>query len=465
MRRLWAYAATGICAGIALGLLLMVAGNPVLYPVGEGEVTQFHADPTGMALSRERDHSAALVPLMTDIATLRGSITLHIRENDLAQAGEELNRLTALSGSYSSLVVSLDMNQSELEAYRTANDQNIRSLRSLVRDRGRLEDLQRLEVQFRDDRDPAMLSAVIVEGATLHKMIEEEAENAQNTDSFLSRVDAKLNITPAGKVAPQEELGAIVSEMAGQRQEWEQDLLAVRTSTPSQREKDISAIRVQVFPETAEYGVPFRVSGQVLGRKAGERPLEVLLDYTPVMTTTTGTDGSFEVYLPADNLTEGSHSILLRTGSARSDLYLVSVRSVPAVLTLTATVQEEGAAFKGVLMTGSGMPVRDVPVAVLVDGAGLATAQTGADGGYSGKVPLERPQKGNRTYILQASFEAADIPVHPATSPRVAVKVGAVHIPIPEGASSWPIPILVGAGIVALIFIEQPIIRHHERGG
>lgn len=452
MRRFRAYAAIGLCAGIALWVLLQVAGSPVLYPVGDGGVTPFHTDPAGLVREKTGEPSGTLIPLMHDISSLRGSITLHIREKDLEKAEEELTRLTALSGTYRNLVVSLDMNQSELEAFRTANDKSIRSLGNLVRDRARMEDLQRLEVQFRDDRDPAMLSAVIVEGATLQKMIEREVADAEEADAILSRTEATMNLTPAGAPSQKEMLETVVTQTVAQRQEWDKDLLATRVATPTRKEKEVSAIRVSVFPGTAEYGVPFRVSGQVLGRNVAGRPVEVLLDYSPALSTVSGPDGSYEAVLPADNLTEGSHSILVRTGSARSDLYLVSVRSVGGVLTLSAVTQGNGARFNGVLTTASGMPVHGVPVLIMLDGVETATVTTGPDGKYSGQVTLAQPKKGNRTYTLRASFEGQEVPVRPALSPPVSVKVSAVQVPLSPTPDTGPLPaaILVPAAVLLL---------------
>ncbi len=115
---------TDVRYGILAVLVLCVdrrAGGlfsgPLLYsPEKDVFPSQFHEN-TAVLKAQEINSTTDVLPLMQDLLDYSGPVILDVRVQDMDQARRDLELFAKERGSLSSLVLKLDMNQSEIETF------------------------------------------------------------------------------------------------------------------------------------------------------------------------------------------------------------------------------------------------------------------------------------------------------------------------------------------------------------
>src|SRR5690606_14098894 len=132
-------------AGItALLLLVAIAGQPVLYLPPGISSTPFHTDPgTRVTLPVSTDDD--MRGLMGDIMNTTGAVTVSVKARDLETATPDPEKREEVTRQFESVVVKLDLSESDLGSFQQLNRENIRTLAGIINDTSRFEQLKKLE--------------------------------------------------------------------------------------------------------------------------------------------------------------------------------------------------------------------------------------------------------------------------------------------------------------------------------
>ena len=118
--------ATAIIA--ALALLAGEATTPLLYTAANTS-TAAHVDPATVPKQTGRD-ADALIPLMGDLLSQTGTLTLNIKLKDYESAERDLARYAELSGRFDRLVINLDVSGTDIGEFQRNNRENLAALAS-----------------------------------------------------------------------------------------------------------------------------------------------------------------------------------------------------------------------------------------------------------------------------------------------------------------------------------------------
>jgi hypothetical protein len=409
MRRIALHLALTLAVLASLAIVALHSSTTVLYERGQ-ETTPFHTDPTNLRTAT-RNASGEVLPLLSDLIGSTGTIVLTVRSRDLEGAGKELDNYLVWSGQLNNLVVNLDMTGSEVEEFKKLNEKNQDYLSALFENQKRFTDLKRLEVQFRDDQDPTMLSAVIIEGETLKKKMRESYTGySQQSEAVISTAETlELDTDPYRE--SQREFRGVIADLEQDHESWKQDLEALTGDPTTPRQPGVAGIVFSTSPDRVRFGDTLRISGRVLGNERSGREVDLLLDFSPIQNVTTDDEGRFEYFFPIARIAPGEHTFFARLADTRSDVRTVMVETSASSIGLFGRLEGDETLVLSGNLTGNGANVRDGPVVVNVDSSPYQTVTTDYDGKFSLSTTLK---KGWHT--VSASFKGTGFPLTPSQS-------------------------------------------------
>lgn len=416
-----------IPALIFLIFIAQYAASPVLYTVKNDSVTSSHQNPEALKqISREQ--SETVLPLMSEILGSTGTLVLNIKLKDFDSAERDLQEYIERSRQLDRMVINLDMSETELAEFRRNNQKNLQSMEALLNDTRRFDELQSLEIRYRDENRPDLLYSVMYEGEALRSRV------AENFRGYQSRSDAMVN------TSQKFDLNTTVYE------ESVEDFEEIVTAIDAEQETRSGTIHAPTTPDhlsiavTPDHGVyrdRLLIAGNLTGRTIAGQNITLAIDSKTWTTATTDDAGGYKAALTLDRIRAGKHLVYAVHGSTYSDVVTFSV--LPLDTALTLAVAEGTAAgnrtFAGNL-TAAGMPVAGAPVTITADGNVLFTATTNATGGYA----LER-HLDEGTYRVRAVFDSTAFPLNASESNIVVVEIA------PSLLGS---PLLISAGILLI---------------
>ncbi|MDH7510336.1 MAG: hypothetical protein QHH04_04765 [Methanolinea sp.] len=432
-----------LAAGVLLGILcLAIAGmhafSPLLYsPASDSRATD-HVNP--MALKHvTSERSARIIPLVADIIGTPGSLVLNIRSKDFASASRDLQEYRDSLRNLDTLVIQLDLDESEIAGFRRAGRENAQILAELLNGTERWDDLKALEVRFRESGDTAMETSIRYEGETLKRKIQDLYREYLEQDDIILSTGDKFELDTSGHRKSITEFREIVNSITAGEEEKE-GTLAGPGEIP---------VLLTVAPDRAFYGDIVRMDGQVKAagsNNAGE--IAIFIDSARNITLRTGPDGSFSHSYRVERVRAGTHTVFaVYEGSLFSPIESFTVEAVPSVLQLEPPRVQNGKVLcQGTLFAGS-QPVKGAPVGIRADGKQVATAQTKDDGSFSAEIRLNPA-----TYSVRAEFQGEDFPLLPSGSESYEVLV---PVPPPAGSDEKgffidPLSLVVVSGFLCL---------------
>ncbi len=432
-----------LAAGVLLGILcLAIAGmhafSPLLYSPASDSRAPDHVNP--LALKHVTSgRSARIIPLVADIIGTPGSFVLNIKSGDFASASRDLQEYRDSLRNLDTLVIQLDLDESELAGFRRAGRENAQILAELLNGTERWDDLKTLEVRFRESGDTAMETSVRYEGETLKRKIQDLYREYLEQDDVILSTGEKFELDTSGHKKSITVFREIVNSITAGDEEKE-GTLAGPGDLP---------VFLNVSPDRASYGDTVRMEGQV--KAAGSNnigDIALFVDSARNVTLRTGPDGSFSHSYRVERDRAGTHTVFaVYEGSLFSPIESFTVEVIPSFLQLgPPRVQSGKVLCQGTLFAGS-QPVTGAPVEIRADGKRVATAQTKDDGTFSAQVRLEPG-----TYSVRAQFEGEGFPLLPSGSESYEVLV---PVPPPAGVDGKgfftdPLSLVVVSGFLCL---------------
>lgn len=441
MRRyiLWTLA-LALSAGIIF-LVLLQSASPLLYSAEYDAFTKRHADPAVLK-PMGKDSAERLLPLMSDLLDTPGTVIINLEYGDVDIARQDLEEFRQLSQSLDSLVINLDMSESEVGDFRRMNQKNLLILSELVESTARLEELNTLEIRFRDARDPASLTSITYEGESLRNQVSQLYTQYRSQEEPLVSVSEKFEIDTTGYEESQDRFEQIVRKIGD-----EQERRVFTLQTQIQPEISPFQLTMSLAPEQGAFHETIQMRGNLIGGEVADREIEILVDTRKAASVFTDENGHWEYLFRIDAIDPGSHtSFAVFSGSTFSDIV-----SFDVILAETSLTLDEPRVYEGALSCSGGLfsdrgPVDGVRVDLMVDGRRSTSQLTDEQGAF--KVNI-RPGPGE--HKVWALFSNPDVPLSESQSRVYSVTIPPPRLQEPGFFDSWEnvLALVLGALVLA----------------
>lgn len=420
-----------VLAGVSLAIMLICGSmitSPILYSAENASSTVHHADPS--LISRATDNRAgSVMPAMSNLIESSGTIVLNIKNKDFKAAQADLEAYMAASRSFNSLVINLDLAESEIGEFVEINRENIEALSTLFEESKRFEEISSLEVVYRDENNPEALYSVAYEGEALRMKMKEAYQRYAAQQSPLQSVSTRYGLSTASYNQSVNEFAAIVGETDA----------AQESRLDAMPKNDLFPLTIGIEPTTATFGDQIQIAG-TLYRSPGQE-VGIYIDSRLWKTVVTDFNGRYRASYPVEAISTGKHLIYTSQGRRYSEVVQFEIVPAPAALTLTATPGEyEGG--NNVLFAGTlrslDRPVPHAPVSIVPDEGAAIRVLTDENGAYSCTGQLS---PGTRQVKAVISGEALPF-AYTASSP--------VAVDIPHAWIGFASLVMKGAVIVVL---------------
>ena len=205
-----------LLAGMAfavIGVLVFFFSSPLLYSLEQDMFpSRFHDNVDALA-QQMLNSTTDVLPLEQDLIGYTGPITLNIRIKDIDDARRELELFSQSNLRLNSLIVTLDMNQSEIQELSQSSARQRELLEGLMNSSISLNALQDLEIQYRDQNNQGGLVAVQLQGDALRKKIEGLYTQYKAETKIVTDISVKQGLDVSSQEESLRELDAYMKEI------------------------------------------------------------------------------------------------------------------------------------------------------------------------------------------------------------------------------------------------------------
>jgi hypothetical protein len=422
---------------VFLALLTPFMLEPERYTIHNESSTSYHSDPATLsAYSDER--SRDIQAMMQELLDAPHTIVLNIKIKDFEEAQGEFEEYKEKSRYFNGVVVNLDLEDSAIGDFRRENRKNMETLERMINESARFDEINRLEIRYRTEENPALLYTVALEGEAIQNSLKKSSTQLADREPDIIEIGNGLGLN----TTRYQEAVALLSEVVEEDQKQQEERQLNRPALPE------STLSLSVSPLSGGYGDTLQVAGTYTFVSA--REVTLVLDSRDWKTLAPDQNGVFTTTLPIGRIREGEHSIFATTGALYSNLVTFTVVPTDTVITFGAIQGGEhwsGVSCHGDLHAGE-IPVAAAPVRILVDDFEALTLETDMDGYYSGSLNLT---EGDHT--LQAVFDDAAFPLHRSESPVVRIAL----------TPSVPLRVAIGVGGGILLLASLGLIWYVRR--
>ncbi len=402
---------------LTMGILLMLAytaSSPLLYSLEwDNFPSPFHEN-IDQLKEQSLNSTTDLDPQLQEFIDFSGPVSLNIRIHDVEQARRDLERFGKNQGSMKNLVVKLDMNESEIQELQKNTALQKEILDSLLNTSVTLDSLQTMEIQYHDQNNEDMLTTVRLRGNELRKKVHGLNERYRNATEKVVEVSTKLGLDVTKNQESLKEVEQIVKEI-------EQPDTTTQLSVDTLLIPGEDRISLFVRPAAGKYreiieymGISLTLSGNTTLRADG-KPITLYLDDVPFSTPVTDAFGYYNVKVPIDRMTAGTHTVYARSPTSRSvnrTLIAVPVESVTN-LSLSKPAPDGTVNCTGFVLAN--YPVRSASVQIIWDQTHIIVTKTDTNGFYMREIPLPPGR-----HTLVAGFSGDGYPINSSESqPRI----------------------------------------------
>jgi hypothetical protein len=424
-------------------ILLVTITTPLVYSLEKDTFpSRFHNNTD--ALKRQSLNSSEdILPLMQELSGNSGPIILNVRLDDPEQARRDLQLFAKNRVAFDNLIVKLDMTESEMQEYSKNRALQNQLLSELVNSSVSLDELKKLEVQYRNADNPTMLMSVQLEGDALHDRIRELYDQYKNTTASTAATGKKMGIDTS------QEEATVVSF----RQYVEETAPPARSSYESSYEvspRGTNLLTFLLIPERVRYGDTLGCSGYLFSPVGltyvgiPDKNVTLFIDNEPVSVTGTDSSGAYAVQLPIERFAAGSHAVHAVSGTTLSETILLTVDWADSITTLSKPVTNKGS----VTITGTvtaGVPVRNAMVDIISNGTVMLGTVTDARGQFRAVVNLSPG-----THLLVARFTGTGFPLRPSESAPREVRISQNFLPANFLPADYSGLVLAGAVVITI---------------
>jgi hypothetical protein len=419
-------------------ILLVTLTTPLIYSLEKDTfLSRFHNNTEALKL-QSLNSTEDILPLMQELSGYSGPIILNVRLDDPEQARRDLELFAKSRGTLSNLIIKLDMTESEMQEYSRNRALQNKLLSELVNSSVSLEDLKKLEVQYRNADNPTMLMSVQLEGDALHKRIQELYDQYEVATNKTTAIGKKMGLDTSLDEESVSSFRQYVEETAPAKQ-------PIFEVSP----RRTNLLTFIMIPEQVSYGDTLGCSGYLFSpvglRYIGipDKNVTVYLDNEPVSVLGTDSSGGYATQLPIERIAAGTHAVYAASGTTLSETRMLIVAWADSITTLSlGPLTKKGE----VTVSGSvtaGVPVRNAPVDIIRDGTVVLATTTDTKGQFKAVVKLPPG-----THTIVARFDGVGFPLRPSESEPVGIDVPLIQNILPADYSGL---ILAAAVVIPLV--------------
>lgn len=431
--------ASTVVAVVALAGLVCFAADPLLYaPANETKETPFHLNPDVLAAG-EVNGTEDVYPVMQDLLDNPGDITLNIRIRDAASAEAALANYRKYHGNLAHLVITLDMNQSEIETFANSTEVQDQLFEQLMNDTATLDALKDLELHYQDSSDPSMVTSVRYQGAALQTRLHELYSRYAGEYDTVVPISTKHGLDTTGYNESLDHFQQIVrqaDDAFGNVPKVKRER-AFNSSTPF--------ITLAIYPREAVYRDTILALGY-LNVPDLNTTITLMLDDTMLMNLSADDTGAYQGTFTIERIPAGSHNLTARAENITSPKVSLLIDPVNSTTTLSAlpVPGKLEAICNGTVIANE--PVRYAPYVIAEKGEIIADGTTDGNGAFNTTVPLSAG-----THYIYAAFSSPDYPVNASKSDLVNVTIEAPQGIAAETKGNLQDPVIVWALVVAIL--------------
>ena len=441
MKRTYSLAAVVVLSIIVLFLIAIHTGTPVLYSPKSDAVTPSHTNPAALE-KVTGDRAERLLPLMSDLLNTPGTLVLNLKYNDLDLAARDLAEYRELTRSIDNLVINLDMSGSEVEQFRQMNQKNLQVLSELFNETSRFEDLRKLEIRYKDEKDSAALTSITYEGQSLRNRVRQLYNEYRSQKEPMVEVSSNFELNTTHYEESHTDFAEIVRNIEQVQTQRTHDLQTLTVHSINS-----GSLSIAVTPTQGVYNNILTISGLYSGAEGEETPVEIFIDSEKVSELNTDKNGLYRYSYTIRRIPEGLHTVFaVAKGSIYSDITGFTVNLLDTNLILLPPGWSGGkytcrGSFTGI----SGEPLTNTALQIVTDKKSRLTAVTDGKGDFTASVTLIPG-----THTVQAVFQDRLLPLSPAESEVYTINVSQNALPFsPEGSA---LPDIVSLLVVAGVF-------------
>jgi hypothetical protein len=415
--------------------------HPSLYSSEENDAfTSYHSNPAILGLYAD-ERSADVSALMQELLSASQPIVLNIKVKDFEDAERLFREYKEKSQYFNQVVINLDLTESTIGDFQRENQKNLADLEWIINQSAQLDQVNRLEIQYRSGEDPALLYIMSYEGDAIQENLENGIKDYLNREPKILELGNQLDLDTTNY----KESGEILKEIDKINQETQE------TRDLNRPVLNLSALSISVSPNSGYYGDTLQVVGAYPFTQLPN--VTLVLDNRDWKTVMPDQNGVFRSLFTIGMNRSGDHFIYATSNNRYSNS--ASFRVVQGDTNLTLDTYP-GKHWNEVYINGSlysrVIPVKSAPVIILVDEFDVLTVETDQNGDYSALLPLF---PGNHT--IQSRFEDTSFPLNPAVS--------GVHIVTISSTGRILWSVLIGTGIILIsILISVWYLRRSDHG-
>jgi hypothetical protein len=440
----------------AIVLILVHAfSNPLLYNIENDTVSTLFHDNVEVLQYQSLNSTTDILPQLQDMIDFSGPISLNIQIDDAADAQRDLDSFEKSQFSLKNLIVTLDMNQSEIQELETNTEQQKEILDSLLNTSVTLDSLQTLEIQYRDQNNNDMLTTIRLQGDAIRKRVEGLSDRYRNSTEKIATIATKFGLDPSKNLASEDTVDNITRSI--EKPEATARIAVNTTLIPGEE-------RISLFlrPDSGEYrdlielmGLSLTLKGNTTFR-AVNQTITLYLDDYPVSSTKTDAFGYYDVKLPIGRITAGNHTAYSRSPDARSADKTLTVIAVDSATNLTLDKPDIDGNVNCTGTVLANYPVASAPVQITWDQSHVIVTTTNAKGEFMETIHLP---PGRHTLI--ADFSGDGFPINPSESDPATVDITFIRgVQMDYGL----IALVISGIIIFLLFIGTAIYYLRRMG-
>ncbi|PWR72776.1 hypothetical protein [Methanospirillum lacunae] len=391
-----------------LVLVCMISVPPVFYSLDQDIAKSgFHNN-----IDTEKrvviNSSTDMLSVMQDILDYSGPIALNIRMQDLESSRNDLDQYAKKYRNLNSLVINLEMNDSEVQDFVNNTKLQDDLYRELMNSSYSLDELKRLEFRYRDKKDSVGLTTIAYQGQALKKKIQSIRDRYHTVNQNIINQSISYELDPTKTQKAREDIDRFVDEITKDIKEEKPEVVPNLNIA-----RKISLI---ISPDHGVYRDLIMYSGFASGNGANNANVSIWLDNKTYFNTTTNDIGEYRQKIEIGRIQEGTHNVSAHWGSMNSEEMNLTVTSVNSSLTLNIT----GELFQPVIHTSgllmTNRSVQSAPIRFIVNNQTWNETRTDNYGNYSLNLTLPEGK-----YLIHTLFSDRSFPINPSVSPTYEV--------------------------------------------
>lgn len=403
MKKILLLAAAGL-ALVALAGLASFAVNPLLYsPANETLETEYHLNPDALTATSVNS-TTDVYPVMQEMLDGSGDITMNIRIHDLDSAQAALADYRKYGGNLNHLVVTLDMNQSEVNTFVNSTRAQGDLFGQLINDTATLDALKDLEIQYQNSANPEMTASVKYQGSALRTRIHDLYGKYQKEYDTTMPISTRHGLNTTGYSDSLAEVQKIVQQAddAFGDAPGVQHVRAFNASTPF--------LTLAAYPREATYRDTIVLFGY-LNFEDLSTPVTISLDNTTLMNLSADDTEAYHGSFTVETIPAGVHYLTARAANLTSVQIPITIDPVNSTTLLSVkSVRGKTAALCTGTVTAN-HPVRYAPYTIREKSEIIYRGTTDGKGAFNTTVPLF-----TGTHVLTAAFSSSAYPVNASES-------------------------------------------------